>query len=73
MIRNPQRHNYFMYSLLSDKLQTRVKRSLHTNRVILQLRQRADPNKLFVPKEIRTLNLMKLPQRLKLLSLEPTP
>jgi hypothetical protein len=51
-------HSYFLYPLLSGKPRTHVKRPLHTNRVILQLRRRADPKELFTPKGIRTLDLM---------------
>jgi hypothetical protein len=44
---------------MSGKLQTRIKHPLHMDRII---RRRADPKKLFTPKEIRTLDLMQLPQ-----------
>jgi hypothetical protein len=43
----------------------------HMNRIILRLRQQADPKKLFTPKKIRTLEFMGLPQKPRLLPLEP--
>lgn len=42
-----------MYPLLSSKLRTRVKGPLHTDQVILQFYQRADPKELFAPKDCR--------------------
>jgi len=57
MTRTPPRQGYFVYPPLSGKPQTDVKRPLHTDR--------ASPKKLFAPKEIRTLDLMGLPQRPK--------
>jgi hypothetical protein len=62
-----------VYPFLSSKPQTHVKCLLHTDRIILRLRQRVDPKELFAPKGIRTLDLMRLPQRPRPLPLEPTP
>ena len=55
------------------KPRTRVKRPLHTYQVMIRLRRRASPKELFAPKGIRTLDLMKTPQRSKPLPLEPIP
>jgi hypothetical protein len=63
---------HFVYQPLSGKLRTRAKRPLHTDRVILRFRRRASPKELFAPKEIRTLDLMGLPQRPMPLTLKPT-
>jgi hypothetical protein len=62
-----------VYPPLLGKPRTHVKRPLHTDRVILRLRRRAGPKELFALKGIRTLDLMKLPQRPRPLPLEPTP
>jgi hypothetical protein len=71
--RTPPKQGHFVYILLSGKLQTHVKRPLHTDRVKLRLRWRVSPKQLFTPKGIQTLDLMGLPQRPRLLPLEPTP
>jgi len=52
-----------VYPPMSSKPRTHVKRPFHTDRVILLLHQWAGPKKLFVPKKIRTLDLMRLPQK----------
>jgi len=62
-----------VYPPLSGKSRIRVKHPLHTDRVILRLRQQVGPKELLAPKGIRTLDLMELPQRPMPLSLEPTP
>jgi hypothetical protein len=69
----PPRQGHFGYPSMSGKLRTCVKRPLHTDRVILRLRRRVGLKKLCIPKGIRTLDLMGLPQRLRPLPLEPTP
>jgi len=51
-----------MYPPLSGKPWTGAKCPLHTDLVILWLRQRACPNKLFAPKGNRTLDLMECHQ-----------
>ena len=51
-----------MYPLLLGKPQTRVKRPLHTDRVILRLWQQAGPKKLFAPKRFQALDLMECQQ-----------
>jgi len=62
-----------MYPPLSGKPRTYVKRPFHTDWVILWFCQRAGSKELFAPKEIRTLDLIGLPQRPMPLPLEPTP
>jgi len=73
MTRTPPKQSHFMYQPLSGKPWTRVKRPLYTDQIILRFRLQAGPKELFAPKEIRTLDLMGLPQRPKPLSLEPMP
>jgi predicted neutral ceramidase superfamily lipid hydrolase len=62
MTRNPSKA-YFVYLPLTGKPRTHVELLLHTNRVILRLCWRAGPKELFAFKGIRTLDLMRLPQR----------
>jgi hypothetical protein len=73
MTRNPYKAKPLRVPTLSGEPRTRIKRPLHTDRVILQLRQWAGSKKLFAPKEIRTLDIIGLPQRPRPLPLEPTP
>jgi hypothetical protein len=73
MTRNPFKAGHFVYPPLSGKPRTRVKRSLHTDWIILQLHRQADPKKLFASKRIRILDLMGLPQRPRSLPFGSTP
>lgn len=59
-----------MYLPQLGKPWIRAKHSLHLDWVIFSLHRQASPKKLFTLKKIRTLDLMRIPHRLKPLPLE---
>jgi len=66
MTRNPSKAGSLFVPTLLDKPQTRVKCPIHTDRVIHRLRRRTGSKELLTRKRIRTLYLMRLPQRPRL-------